>query len=38
MPAHGGGNDNFASLDGDTDGLLKARCGGTALFMQLASA
>jgi ATP-binding cassette subfamily B protein/subfamily B ATP-binding cassette protein MsbA len=38
MPAHGGGNDNFASLDWDTDGLLKARYGGTALFMQLASA
>jgi hypothetical protein len=37
MPAHGG-NDNFASLDWDTDGLLKARYGGAALFMQMASA
>jgi hypothetical protein len=30
-----GGNNNFASIDGDTEGLLKARYGDTALFMQL---
>lgn len=33
-PHHGGGNNKFASLE-DTDGLLKAHYGDTALFIQL---